>query len=191
MYIKNKAKIKFWILEKEAILKEYRNQLLGCYDEKPDYKLTDEEIIIFESINLLNNPALQEDGTLREATQKELYETGLYELHEGELFSGDKIVTKYDFEIPQELKKPDFDYEKLVWIETATQEEIEEIELQDSILFYNKELDLASKANFEYICNLITDEQIEEVKNYIIAIEPFKSGFLANVKRPDIFSRYN
>ncbi|MGL5962727.1 MAG: hypothetical protein ACRCZ0_12365 [Cetobacterium sp.] len=187
MEINDTRKVIFWILEKKPILEKYRNQLRYTTDEKP-LKIESDEVL-FQGKELLKHPKLS-NGSLVEATEKDLVEKGIYKLSDGEFIIGEEVKNKYNYIYPTDIYKPVFNYEKLQWEEGATDEELEDYIFNKKIDFYNEELNFGTKANIEYICNLITEEEMEEVKNYIIAIDPFKGGLLTETKRPSVFDRY-
>ncbi|MGL5715370.1 MAG: hypothetical protein ACRCX2_20295 [Paraclostridium sp.] len=134
------------------------------------------------------------DGeTPRESTHIELYKAGIYELNDGEFIHDETILSIHDFEIPEGTLKPVFDYNQLKWIETATPEEIEENIWREEVRFYNAELEFASKAVAELKCDIISQEDFEDVKLYMQSIDPYAQNYKRSVKnkRPGIFDRYN
>ena len=137
-------------------------------------------------------PKLDDTGNVVSKTDEELKIEGVYPLVDGEyILDGTLIV----------VDKPEGYKIKWIspeWIETATEEEIYEIERNKSVAFYKEELDYASKATAEYACGTVTEAQFEEVKLYIQEINPYKtitkmSRTVAKIevsKRPSIFDRY-
>ena len=198
LFKQKEKKEKNYVLDKRAILEEYRNQV-SIISEQPieigiDGLFSMSEFVVYKGVDLLNFPVLQEDGTLREATDKELIEKGIAELHEFEVLVGDTVKSIYDFPISENLVKPIFNKETLQWVESATPEEIVQHEDNKQIEFYNSELNLATKAFTEYDLGLATEDDIHEVKNYMLSINPYKNGAMlfriGRIQRPSIFDRY-
>ncbi|MGL5125920.1 MAG: hypothetical protein ACRC6U_08080 [Fusobacteriaceae bacterium] len=78
-----------------------------------------------------------------------------------------------------------------IWEETATLEEIAEQKLKDDMEFYMEELEYTSYAVSELACKQITEEEFEEVRLYIDAINPMKfTETLIEVIEPKVFLRY-
>ncbi|MGL5716613.1 MAG: hypothetical protein ACRCX2_26600 [Paraclostridium sp.] len=96
------------------------------------------------------------------------------------------------FKKPVNMIKPNFDYSQLKWIETATPEEIEENVWRDEIRFYNEELGFATKAVAELKCEIISQDDFEDVKVYMQSIDPYAQTYKFRDRkiRPDIFNRY-
>lgn len=191
MIFNTEIKSIYWVLEKKAVVEEYRNQLR--YTSITEVAPTEDEIVYFGS-NILRHPFL-ENGKLREATDKELLDKGLYTLSENEVLVGDFIKMIYEFPIPEEMAKPVFNKEVLKWEETATQPEIDEHRFKQSVAFYNSELEFASKATAELACEIISPEMYNDVKSYMKAIDPYAQPnvavFALKINRPSIFDRYN
>lgn len=132
------------------------------------------------------NPKLV-DGYLVEKTRLDLVLEGSEQLNEGEVIQGTEIIT---IPRPSEMLKPVWVVAE--WVESATQEEIEEHEFQQSVTFYNSELEFASKATAELACEIIDQDTFESVKAYMRAIDPYGQpmrAFSAPV-RPSIFDKY-
>lgn len=92
-----------------------------------------------------------------------------------------------DFPCEENFIQPVFDYKGLKWVEGANEND----RLQSLIIFYNNELQFASKANAEFACGIITEESFEEVKIYMKAIDPYKDfQTILEIKRPEIFKKY-
>ena len=70
---------------------------------------------------------------------------------------------------------------------------LEERAIQEYESFFESERVIALKIEEDYRLELedITVEELKEVKQYIKAIKPVLNKSLANVKRPEIMSRYN
>lgn len=129
---------------------------------------------------------------VREATNIELYKSGIYELTEGEFINNDSILNIGNFGVPEDMVKPVFDHKTLCYIETATAEEIDEYNFKESVSFYNSELEFASKATAELACNIIDENTFEDVRIYMRAIDPYAQTKILTVpKRPSIFDKYN
>lgn len=201
MIFNEERKVMFWVLAKEPIVTEYRNQVLGCYENMPATPLNENETVVWEGADLLIHPKLTDNG-LVEATAKDLLDKGMYRLADNEVLVGEDVKMLYEFPIPEELVKPALNYETLTWEETATPEELEEAAWDAEVVFYNEELDFASKAHAELACEIITAEMFEEVKLYMKEIDPYritkkkKKKGKATVKasrpqRPPVFDRYN
>lgn len=191
-------KEKYYILNKKSVIEEFKNIVVSV-SETPlkvgvGSVFSEEHYILYKGYNLLNFPVLQEDGTLREATDKELIEKGIAELHEYEVLVGDTAKSIYDFPISEDLVKPTFDKTLLKWVESATPQEVVEHEDFKKVEFYNSELNLATKAFTEYDLGLATESDIQEVKNYMCSINPYRNGVMlfrvATPQRPSIFDRY-
>lgn len=196
MLFKEEKQEKIYVLDKKEILENYKNKAYMVFYDKENLKspMMNDSHVVFIGTDLLNFPVLQEDGTLREATDKELIEKGIAELHEFEVLVGDTVKSIYDFPISENLVKPIFNKDTLQWVESATPEEIVEHEDNKQIEFYNSELNLATKAFTEYDLGLATEDDIHEVKNYMISIKPYKNGAMlfriGRIQRPSIFDRY-
>lgn len=77
---------------------------------------------------------VEDNGKIREKTEKELIKEGIKKLPEGQYISGDKIIT---VEIPSNLLKAIWNNEANIWEEGATREELIE-ERKNKILEYKK-----------------------------------------------------
>lgn len=136
----------------------------------------------------LNHPKL-ENGMLVEKSDTELKLEGIISLLEGEVIINNEIVVK---------PKPDgykIIWNGAEWVETATDEEIREIEFNNSVDFYNSELEFASKATAELGCEIISQEMYADVKAYMQAIDPYamkksRMSMSAPIQRPAIFDKY-
>lgn len=187
---------KYYILEKKAILEEHKNKIYMILQDKEHLKspMITSNYMVYIGTDLLRHPALNQDGTLREATDKELIEKGIYKLSDLEVLVGDTAKMIYEFPIPEHMVKPVFNKEKLEWEETATQLEIEEHTFKQSVIFYNKELEFASKATAELACDIITQEAYADVKSYMQNIDPYskpiRSKMEFKINRPSVFDRY-
>lgn len=200
IFLEKEKKEKIYVLDKKEIVENYKNKAYMVFYDSENLKspMINDSHVIFIGTDLLNFPVLQEDGTLREATDKELIEKGIAELHEFEVLVGDTAKSIYEFPISENLVKPIFDKETLQWVESATMDEIITHEEKEKEIFYNGELGLATKAHTEYDMGMISDTEYNEVKDYINAINPYKMksvrafSFLAlpTVKRPALFERY-
>lgn len=132
-------------------------------------------------------------------------ESTFYEMPEGMSEYGLSCIFKIEKEIELgngkffyiedrllEIKKPQglnlvFNYEKMEWTETATEEDF----FKQKVVFYNKELEFASKASVELVCGIITEDVFEEVKDYMKSIDPYAEiKTIPEVKRPEIFKKY-
>lgn len=135
--------------------------------------------------NKLNHPKL-ENGMLVEKSDVELKLEGVIQLSEGEVIINDEIVVKPK---PNGYK---IIWNGTEWVETATDEEIREIEFNNSIDFYNSELEFASKATAELACEIIDQDTFESVKAYMRAIDPYGQPMRAYSApvRPSIFDKY-
>lgn len=184
----------FYIGKEEAL--KHQSMVYAVSQEPIEFykEILGENAVEFYTDNLPYYVAIDGD-TVREATNLELYESGIYELLEGEFIHGDKILNVYDFEIPEGILKPAFNYDELRWEETATAEEIAEHAFRQSVSFYNSELDFASKATAELACEIISPEMYEDVKSYMKAIDPYaqpsRTRMELKINRPSIFDRYN
>ncbi|MGL4948328.1 MAG: hypothetical protein ACRC42_02995 [Mycoplasma sp.] len=194
-YVDNKV-LKYWVLEKEPIVNEYRNQVTGCYETEPmDY--VDGRYIIYYGSELLRHPKLTENNLLIEATNKELIEKNICKLDDGEFLVGDIIKTKYDYPIQGKFIIPEFDYDELKWVESASDEEIKRGKLAEYVRFYSDELEFAAKAYIEFSIGILSEAQYSYVSKYISLINPYdEHGVLSfrtigEVNRPNVFSRYN
>ena len=191
MIFNTEIKSIYWVLEKKAVVEECRNQLR--YTSETEVIPADDEVVYFGS-NILRHPFL-ENGKLREATDRELLDKGLYTLSENEVLVGDTAKMIYEFPIPEGMAKPVFNKETLKWEETATAEEIAEHVLRQSVSFYNSELEFASKATAELACEIISPEMYNDVKSYMKAIDPYaqptRTIMELKINRPSIFDRYN
>jgi hypothetical protein len=134
---------------------------------------------------------LFDDGRV-EITQEEfeivnnMYEQGCFVTYENDKFTKKQIVGTQDDKI-----RPILDYDKLEWIETATEEEITENVFIESVRFYNAELEFASKATAELACDIITAEMFEDVKLYMKSIDPYaETQSTLTISRPPVFDRY-
>ncbi|MGL5124915.1 MAG: hypothetical protein ACRC6U_02895 [Fusobacteriaceae bacterium] len=124
------------------------------------------------------------NGALVEKTQEELKLELIIPLVDGEIIEDGKLITK---EKPLGYK---IEWVSPNWIETATDEEIAEIILNESISFYNEELTFASKATAELACTIISELEFEDVKAYMKAIDPYSVTKLTRPPRPSIFDKY-
>lgn len=128
-----------------------------------------------------------ENGMLVEKSDTELKLEGIISLLEGEVIINNEIVVKPK---PNGYK---IIWNGTEWVETATEEEIREIEFNNSVNFYNSELEFASKATAELGCEIISQEMYADVKAYMQAIDPYamkKSRMSAPIQRPAIFDKY-
>ncbi|MGL5049333.1 MAG: hypothetical protein ACRC6E_01705 [Fusobacteriaceae bacterium] len=130
-----------------------------------------------------NHPKLV-DGVIVEKTQEELKLESIIPLQDGEIIENNAIITK---EKPTGYK---VEWITPNWVETATDEEIAEIVLNESIGFYNEELTFASKATAELACTIISELEFEDVKAYMKAIDPYSVTKLTRPPRPSIFDKY-
>lgn len=200
MILNENEKERYYILEKKAIIEEYKNHIIRISDfpimihDGNDEAFSVSDYIVYKGVELLSHPFLQEDGTLREATDRELVEKGIYTLAEDQVLVGENAKYIYEFPISDTLVKPVFNKETLEWVESATPEEIAEHEKKTKYEFYNSELNLATKAFTEYDLGLATEEDLQEVKLYMCSISPYQKETMlfrmAKVKRPSIFDRY-
>lgn len=134
------------------------------------------------------NPKLI-DGQLVEKTRLDLVLEGSEQLAEGEIIQGTEIIT---IPRPSEMLKPVWVVAE--WVESATQEEIEEHNFKESVIFYNSELEFASKATAELACEIIDQDTFESVKEYMRAIDPYSQvsrKVFSRPQRPPVFDRYN
>ncbi|MGL4998353.1 MAG: hypothetical protein ACRC5T_05235 [Cetobacterium sp.] len=127
---------------------------------------------------------------VREATDIELYKSGIYKLYESEFIKDDTIMNINDFEIPDNIVKPVFNYGDTVWEESATEEEIDEYIFNEHVKFYNSELEFATKVNTEFTYGIIESVVYEQVKEYIIDIDPYRPATFKSIQRPAVFDRY-
>lgn len=193
MIVNETIKEMYWVLDKSFIVEKYENRLKYVSDEEV---VANEDEVVHFGYKLLMFPFLKEDGTLREATDKELIDKGICSLAENEVLVGDSVKFIYEFPVPEGMAKPVFNKETLKWEETATAEEIAEYAFKQSVSFYNSELDFASKATAELVCEIITPEMYEDVKSYMKAIDPYapkkmSARKLKAISRPSVFDRYN
>ncbi len=77
---------------------------------------------------------VEENGKIREKTEKELIKEGIKKLPEGQYISGEEIIT---VEIPSNLLKAIWNKEAHIWEEGATREELIE-ERKNKIVQYEK-----------------------------------------------------
>nr|DAW12775.1 MAG TPA: hypothetical protein [Caudoviricetes sp.] len=90
---------------------------------------------------------VEENGKIREKTEKELIKEGIKKLPEGQYISGEEIIT---VEIPSNLLKAIWNKEAHIWEEGATREELIE-ERKNKIVQYEKleeEKKLLEKSKF-------------------------------------------
>lgn len=181
----------FYIGKEEAL--KHQSMVYAVSQEPIKFykEILGENAVEFYTDNLPYYVSIDGD-TVREATNLELYESGMYELLEGEFIHGNKILNVNDFEIPEGTLKPAFNYDELKWVETATQEEIDDYNWKEEVRFYNQELEFASKAVAELKCDIISPEDFEDVKVYMQSIDPYAQTykFRDRKTRPDIFNRY-
>lgn len=143
------------------------------------------------------------NGQLIEKTRVELVEEGIETLHEGEILrfkvmsltEGGAPVEAEEKEIifvprPAEMLKPV--WESPEWVESATEEEIAEHNLSKAKLFYSKEKEYYELVDLDYELELVTEEEMQEVKAYMRAINPYYSHLRMTriAERPLIFDRY-
>ena len=182
---------KYFVLDKQTIIDKYENRLKYVSEVKVTPK---EDEVVYYDYKLLMFPFLQENGTLREATDRELIEKGICSLAENQVLVGEEAKYTYEFPMSPDLVKPIFDKNTLQWVESATPEEIVEHEENKKVEFYNSELNLATKAFTEYDLGLATEQDIQEVKSYMCSINPYRNGVMlfrvSTPQRPSIFDRY-
>lgn len=68
-----------------------------------------------------------------------------------------------------------------------------EIDFGKEKTFYFSELNLSTKAHVEYIVGILSEDEFEEIKQYLQEINPFKKNtknLKKSVKRPEILDRY-
>lgn len=165
---------KYFILNKIAIIDEYRNQVVMVLeqpiDSGEDFSFSTGEHIIYKGFVLLRYPFLQEDGTLREATDKELIDKGIYSLEDSEVLVGDTAKSIYEFKVPEEYIKPTFDKAILQWVESASLDEISNY-WKDRCKNISSQILVLEKAGLEGDLEYITlQEDLNKAKeNYITA----------------------
>lgn len=171
-YNTNDKIIRQWLLSKKAILEEYKNQVYLSSANKEDLVFYNHsgDYIIYEGNNLLTHPFLQEDGTLREATDKELIDKGIYSLEDSEVLVGDTAKSIYEFKVPEEYIKPTFDKVMLQWVESASLDEISNY-WKDRCKNISSQILVLEKASLEGDLEYITlQEDLNKAKeNYITA----------------------
>lgn len=162
------------------------NYSLDTFKKQPNLCYPDWTSDMIATEKHFSNPKIV-DGTLEEKTRVDLVNEGLEELRLGEVIQGDEIIY---IPCPAGLFKPKWVSPE--WIEEATEEEIEIILFDESVKFYNKELDFASKATAELACNIITEEMFEDVRLYMKAIDPYAQPMRAfsTPQRPELFNKY-
>lgn len=120
MIFNETIKKKYFVLDKQTIIDKYENRLKYISETKIVPK--DDEVVYYD-YKMLMFPFLQEDGTLREATDRELIEKGICSLAENQVLVGDTAKMIYEFPIPENIAKPVFNKETLEWEESANSEE--------------------------------------------------------------------
>lgn len=133
--------------------------------------------------DFFSNPKIQ-DGCIVDKSVEDLKIEGIIPLEDGEVILEQKVVV---------IPKPNgykIQWESPNWVEKATEEEIEEIEFNASVSFYNSELEFASKATAELLCEIITADMFEDVKLYMRAIDPYSQKQFAKISRPLLFDKY-
>lgn len=126
-------------------------------------------------------------------TNNELKLDGVISMEYGDFVVDNDVKNIYQFHCPKEFVKPVFDYENLIWVESATEQEIESHMFEIEIELYNIELNYAGKANTELACGVITQEEFNDVSLYISSINPYKKKSRtkrALIERPLLFDRY-
>lgn len=138
--------------------------------------------------DFISHPKIKDD-MLVEKSVDELKIEGVIPLVDGEVIANGilEIIPK-----PNGYK---IEWVNFEWKETATEEEISEIEFNKSVDFYNAELEFASKATAELGCEIITVEEYQPVKDYMKAIDPYNKPIsravsLKSITRPSIFNKY-
>lgn len=181
IFNENKTK-RYFVLEKKAIVEECRNQYRGAYESerKP---MGDE--VVYHAYELLRHPFLQEDGTLREATDKELLDKGIYRLADNQVLVGDTAKYIYEFPIPEGIVKPVFNKDRLEWEETATDKEIEEAGRIAYIGYINDELEATNKFDLINYRNFITaqGDNIEEMDAYRTSLLELQHSFYTATRK--------
>lgn len=162
------------------------NYSLNTFKKQPNLCYPDWTSDMIATEKHFSNPKIV-DGTLEEKTRVDLVNEGLEELRLGEVIQGDEIIY---IPCPAGLFKPK--WESPEWVEEATEEEIEIILFDESVKFYNEELEFAAKASAELMCEIITLEMYEDVKSYMQAIDPYGQPMRAYSapQRPELFNKY-
>ncbi|MGL5057267.1 MAG: hypothetical protein ACRC6A_07890 [Fusobacteriaceae bacterium] len=157
-------------------------------------KLAENEILINGEIkNYSLTHEYVEDGKIIPKTREMLVVSGIEPLQHNEYIKSSSLKV-----IPRKQKnmyKPEFCFNSEEWVETATQDEIINLKWKEKCLFYNQELAFASKALTELKCNIISQENFEEVKWYMQSIDPYAETYKhtkinMKLERPLIFERY-
>ncbi|MGL4653900.1 hypothetical protein [Cetobacterium sp.] len=152
------------------------------------------DCIIYKGYDLPEN--IYFDGEkIRESTRYERIRDGVSSLFENEFIKDGVIYNILDFKQIEGAIKQEFDFDKMEWIETATEEEKRNSEMLKYKNFYLKELQLSTLAQIEFEVGLLTEQEYNNIKFYIRAINPYKEDKIQQTKsvaviRPEVLNRY-
>lgn len=169
-------------------------------DEKiDDYKkvFKDEyglEVIEFEGVDIPHWITYDEEtNTVREATKKERFARGEYQLEDMEYADAKGIILDKP-PIPEGFLIPYWCPINMEWKDIATKQEREAHELNKAQEFYRRELNIVSFFMTEYQLGLQSEKNLEEVRRYIKSIEPIpsleKPTIVEKVERPSCLSKF-
>lgn len=173
------------------------NYKLEDFKQEPEKFYPDWKVTYYATETQFLHPTV-ENGTLREMTRLEKVKAGIENLADGEkiIVINPEIGEAYEkieyVSKPEGLKVEWINFE---WVETATEEELATEEFRVAREFYNEELEFASKATAELMCEIISADEYAGVKEYMQAIDPYAQTMrvarLSAPVRPSIFDKYN